>query len=74
MLLKQNSHKTQQNLDSDLWINPEPALILFAVGEVLQLQHLTATDINDYVTTAYIPQCIAEQSNKFTLKMHVGRL
>ena len=68
VLLKQNSHKKQQNSDSDLWINPESTLILFEVGEVFQLQHLTATDIDDYVTTAYIPQCITEQSNEFTLQ------
>ena len=68
MLLKQNSHKKQQISDCDLQINPEPALILFAAGQVLQLKHLTATDIDDYVTTAYIPQCITEQSNKFTLE------
>ena len=47
--------------------NPEPAL-LFVAGKVLQLQHLTATDIDDYVTTAYIPMCITEKSNEFTLQ------
>ena len=68
VLLKQNSHKKLQNSNLDLQINPEPALILFAVGEVLQLQHLTATYIDDYVTTAHIPECITEESNEFTLQ------
>ena len=68
VLLKQNSHQKLQNLDSDLQIDPEPALILFAVGEVLQLQHLTVTYIDDYVTTAYIPECITQESNQFTLQ------
>ena len=66
VLLKENtcSHQSKlQNPDSDLKINPEPALILFAAGEVLQLQHLTVT-----VTTTYIPECITQESNQFTLQ------
>ena len=68
VLLKQNSHRKLQNLDLNLQINPESALVLFAAGEVLQIQHLTATYIDDYVTTAYIPDCITEGSNKFSLQ------
>ena len=45
--------------NSELQINPEPALILFAVGESLQKQHLTAFPI---------PQCITQRSNEFTLQ------
>ena len=66
VLLKENSHQKLQNPDSDL--NPEPALILFMMGEVFQLQHLTVTFIDDYVTTAYIPECITQVSNQFTLQ------
>ena len=69
VLLKENSHQSKlHNLDSDLKINLEPALILFVVGEVLQLQHLTVTYVDDYVTTAYIPECITQESNQFTLQ------
>ena len=49
VLLKENSH--------------QPKLILFVVGEVLQLQHLTVT-----FTTAYKPECITQESNQFTLQ------
>ena len=36
--------------------------------ESLQLEHLTATYMDDYVTTAYVPECITEGSNEFTLQ------
>ena len=48
-----------QVANSELQINPEPALILFAVGESLQKQHLAVF---------LIPQCITQRSNEFILQ------
>ena len=45
--------------NSELQINPEPALILFVAGESPQKQHLSVVSV---------PQCITQRSNEFTLQ------
>ena len=68
LLLEQNSHQKLQNPVSDLQINPQPALILFVVGEVVQLEHLKVNYTDNNVTTAYIQEYIIEGLEEFTLQ------